>query len=172
MLMTCFGVNSPYPCMLQARAGPPDCRAKGSSCQTRSAENYPGKRHLRVILCSLPTTGCWGFPALSSTSLVSSLFFHVEVIHFVSCAAEGFRWGNESARSARADKHTACLLSVMHSALSTGMYSFFLTNEESVGGPNVTTVPCSFVGDLFITLHALLAICGVAASHLKTCVRS
>lgn len=27
-----------------------------------------------------------------------------------------------------------------------------------MGGPNVTTVPCSFVSDRFITLHAFLAI--------------
>lgn len=41
-----------------------------------------------------------------------------------------------------------------------------------MGGPNVTTMPCGFVGDLFITLHTLLAICNVAASGLKTCAGS
>lgn len=59
----------------------------------QSAGNNPGKQHPRVTICSLPSTGCWSFPALSSVSLESSLVFHVEVIHFVSCAAEGLRWG-------------------------------------------------------------------------------
>lgn len=37
----------------------------------------------------------------------------------------GWGGGNESARSARADKCNACLLSITHSALSTRMYYFF-----------------------------------------------
>lgn len=111
--------------VLQVRAG--------SSCRTQNAGNYSVKWHPRVIICSLPTTGFWGFLSLSSVSLVSRLFFHVEVIHFVLCAAEGFRWGNESARSARADKRDAYLISITHSALSTGMYYFFCMCSHTWG---------------------------------------
>lgn len=79
------------PLMLQARASAPDHRATGLNCRTWSTGSYPRKWHPRVI-CSLPITGCWGFPSLSFLSLVSRLFFHVKIIHFVSCAAEGFWW--------------------------------------------------------------------------------
>lgn len=112
-------------CMLQARAGPPKHRATGLNCRTWRAGNYPRKWHPRVTICSLPITGCWGFPSLSSLSLVSSLFFHVEITHFVSRTAEEFWWRNKSAGSAHADKHDACFLSIMQSALSTRMYYFF-----------------------------------------------
>lgn len=113
-------------------------------------------------------TGCWGFPSLSPVSLLSSLFFHVEVIHCVSFAAEGFRWGNESARSARADKRGACLLSVTHSALSNGMYYFFPVHSHPGGECGRTKCHhcgLSFCRDLLITLHTLLAIYGVAVSQ-------
>lgn len=76
------------------------------------------------VVCPLQAAGA--FHLFHLHHLKAACFSMWRLICFISCTAEGFGWGKESAGSAHAAEYNACVLSIMNSALSTGTDYFFL----------------------------------------------